>query len=43
MLEVVAYKRLKTIENDKTISPPKRSRSHTGGAGRLLEVPTVRL
>ena len=37
MLEVVAYKRLKTIENHKTISP------NTGGAGRLLEVPTVRL
>ena len=34
MLEVVAYKRLKTIENDKTISPQK-------GPGRIQEVQVV--
>ena len=43
MLKVVAaYKRLKTIENHKTVSPETRSRSQTGG-GRSLEVPAVRL
>ena len=42
MLEVVAYKRLKTVENHKTVSPKEWSRSQVGG-GRLLEVPTVRL
>ena len=43
MLKVVAaYKRLKTIENHKTVSPENWSRLQTGG-GRLLEVPTVRL
>ena len=42
MRQVVAYKRLKTIENQKTFRPKKLSRSLTGG-GRLLDVPTVRL
>ena len=41
-LEVVTYNRLKTVENHKTVSPKKWSRSETGG-GRLLEVPTIRL
>ena len=42
MRQVVGYKRLKTIENQKTFRPKKLSRSLTGG-GRLLDVPTVRL
>ena len=40
MRQVVAYKTLKTIENQKTFRPKELSRSLTGG-GRLLEVPTV--
>ena len=42
MRQVVGYKRLKTIENQKTFRPKKLSRSLTGG-GRLLDVPTVRI
>ena len=42
MRQVVAYKRLKTIENHETFTPNKGWRALTRG-GRLLEVSTVRL
>ena len=42
MCQVIAYKRLKIIENHQTFRPKKWLRLPTGG-GHLLEIPTVRL